>query len=57
MPRIRIPSPAPLLGDATTRVIYDIHGFYNSKAAAPDDSTQWRPPFAATIARETHVSA
>ena len=48
---------APLLGDATTRIIYDIHGFSNSKAAAPADPTKWRPPFAATIARETHVSA
>jgi RHS repeat-associated protein len=46
-----------LLGDATTRVIYDLHGFYNSKAAAPADPTTWRPPFAATVARETHVSA
>ena len=46
-----------LLGNATTRVIYDIHGFYNSKQAAPDDPTAWRPPFAATIARETHSSA
>ena len=48
---------APLLGDATTRIIYDIHGFSNSKAAAPADPTKWRPPFAATITRETHVSA
>ena len=48
---------APLLGDATTRVIYDIHGFCNSKAAAPADPSKWRPPFAATIVRETHVSA
>jgi len=48
---------APLLGDATTRVIYDIHGFYQSKVAAPDDPTAWRPTFIAAIARETHVSA
>jgi RHS repeat-associated protein len=45
-----------LVGNATSRFIYDIHGFYNSKLAAPGDPTQWRPPFAATIARETHVS-
>jgi RHS repeat-associated protein len=48
---------APLLGNATTRVIYDIHGFYNSKLAFPNDPTSWQPCFAATIARETHVSA
>ncbi|MGC2301657.1 MAG: SpvB/TcaC N-terminal domain-containing protein [Acidobacteriaceae bacterium] len=47
----------PLLGNATTRVIYDIHGFYNSKLASPNDPTKWQPCFAATIARETHVSA
>jgi RHS repeat-associated protein len=47
----------PLLGNATTRVIYDIHGFANSKAAAPADPAQWRPPLTATIARETHLSA
>lgn len=47
----------PLLGNATTRVISDIHGFYNSTLAAPNDPTAWRPPFAATIARETHSSA
>src|SRR5262249_25570790 len=46
-----------LLGNATTRVIYDFHGFYNSTLAAPGDPTAWRPPFAATIARETHSSA
>jgi RHS repeat-associated protein len=47
---------APLLGNATMRIIYDIHGFANSQAAAPNDPTQWQPAFAATIARETHVS-
>ncbi len=47
---------APLLGNATTRVICNIHGFYNSKTAAPDDPASWRPPFTATIAREIHVS-
>ncbi|MGA9668343.1 MAG: toxin TcdB middle/C-terminal domain-containing protein, partial [Terracidiphilus sp.] len=47
---------AQLLGNATMRIIYDIHGFANSQAAAPNDPTQWQPTFAATIARETHVS-
>ncbi len=47
---------APLLGNATTRIIYDIHGFYNSTLAVPNDPTQWQPCFSSTIARETHVS-
>lgn len=46
----------PLLGDATTRIIYDVHRFYNSKLAVPSDPTKWQPAFAATIAREKHVS-
>lgn len=36
-----------LLGDATTRIVHDLHRF--------DDAGQ--PPFAAVIARETHASA
>jgi RHS repeat-associated protein len=47
---------APLLGDATTRVVYDVNRFYRISKAAPQDSSQWLPTFAATIARETHVS-
>ncbi len=47
---------APLLGNATTRVIYDIDRFRTSRTANPADPTQWEPAFAATIARETHVS-
>jgi len=45
-----------LLANATTRIVYDVNRFWNSKTAAPNDPTQWEPPFAATIARETHVS-
>ena len=47
---------AALLGTATTCIIYDVGRFQNSRAAAPDDPTQWQPAFAATLARETHVS-
>jgi len=47
---------APLLGNASTRVIYDVHRFSNSQQAAPSDPTKWQPTFAATIAREIHVS-
>jgi len=45
-----------LLGTATTRVVYDLNRFQNSQAAAPADPTQWHPNFAATLARETHIS-
>jgi RHS repeat-associated protein len=47
---------AVLLGNATTRTVYDIHRFYDSRLAAPADPAQWRPILAATLARETHVS-
>ena len=45
-----------LLGTATSRVVYNVLQFYNTKQASPNDSTKWLPAFAATIARETHVS-
>lgn len=47
---------AGLLGNATTRIVYDIHRFFNTRTEAPNDWTQWQPTFAATLARETHVS-
>nr|WP_322762911.1 SpvB/TcaC N-terminal domain-containing protein [Frankia sp. Cr2] len=52
------PNPAPgttareLLGDATTRVVYDLHAY--QRTAATGDL---QPPGAATIAREQHVAA
>jgi RHS repeat-associated protein len=45
-----------LLAKATSRVVYDIHRFYRSRKAAPDNPEQWQAGYAATIARETHVS-
>ena len=45
-----------LLGNATTRIVYDLDCFLKSRTDHPDDPTQWQPVFAATIARETHVS-
>src|ERR1017187_5262218 len=45
-----------LLGTATTRIVYDVNRFYDSRKTSPSDPTQWLPPFAATLARETHVS-
>ena len=45
-----------LLGTATTRIIYDVQRFLTTSQAAPNDPTQWMPIFAATLARETHLS-
>jgi RHS repeat-associated protein len=47
---------AGLLGNATTRFVYDVHRFYNSRRAAPSDPTQWLPVLSSGISRETHVS-
>jgi RHS repeat-associated protein len=47
----------PLLGNATTRIIYDLDRFWRTRQANPDDSSQWLPPYAATVARETHGNA
>lgn len=44
-----------LLGQATTRFVYDVDRFRRTRAAHPDDPAQWRPPQGATLARETHV--
>ena len=43
--------------DATTRIVYDLDRFRRTQQANPDDPTQWQPACAATLARETHVSA
>jgi hypothetical protein len=50
------PIAATLLDQATTRIIYDLERFRRTREAHPDDPTQWLPPCAATLARETHVS-
>jgi RHS repeat-associated protein len=44
-----------LLKDATTRIIYDVDRFQRTQLANPQDDTKWLPPYAATVARETHV--
>jgi RHS repeat-associated protein len=46
-----------LLGDATTRIIYDLDRFRRTRQANPNDPTTWQPACAATLARETHISA
>lgn len=45
-----------LLGNATTRVVTDLNRFRASRAATPDDPTQWQPSYAALLMRETHTS-
>jgi RHS repeat-associated protein len=45
-----------LLKDATTRIICDLHQFQRTQEAHPDDPSEWQPVYAATVARETHVS-
>jgi len=50
-------APAPgLLQAATTRVIYDLDCFRNSRLAHPGDPAQWLPVYAATLTRETHAA-
>lgn len=46
---------AELLGDASTRIVYDLFQFMRSAVAYPDDPQRWRPTYAATIAREMHA--
>ena len=48
---------AALVKDATTRVIYDLDRFRRTRQAHPEDPSQWQPVCAATLHRETHVSA
>ena len=46
----------PLLKGATMRIIYDLDRFRRTQRAHPEDPTTWLPVYAATLARETHVS-
>jgi RHS repeat-associated protein len=50
-------SAQALLQGATTRIVYDLDRFRRTRQASPDDPAKWQPPCAATLARETHVSA
>ena len=45
-----------LLGNASTRIIYDLDRFRSSRDANPNDPTKWEPAAAATLARETHLN-
>ena len=51
-----VPATLAALAGATSRIVYDLHRFYNTQKAHPTDPTQWQPAVAATIARETHLS-
>jgi RHS repeat-associated protein len=48
-------APGLLMG-ATRRIIYDLDHFRRTQQEHPNDPTQWLPVYAATLARETHVS-
>ncbi len=45
-----------LLQGASTRIIYDLHHFHDTRREYPDDPARWLPAFAATLSRETHTS-
>jgi RHS repeat-associated protein len=47
---------APLLGTATTRIIYDLRRYFETSQANPSDDTTWQPVYAATLSREIHES-
>lgn len=50
-------SASGLLGDATNRIVYDLHLYRRTRQANPSDPTKWQPVVAATLSRETHLSA
>ena len=50
------PPNRALLGKASTRILYDVDRFRRTQRAHFADPTQWLPTYAATLARETHVS-
>lgn len=50
-----VSAPA-FLGNATKCIIYDLDCFWRSKQDNPEDPSLWRPTYAATLARETHLS-
>jgi len=52
----RGPLSGTLLDNSSTRIIYDVDQFRLTREANPSDSTKWLPTYAATLARETHVS-
>ena len=45
-----------LLGNATSRIVYDVTRFHRTRQAAPNDPSKWLPAFSAALTRETHVS-
>jgi RHS repeat-associated protein len=52
------PAARTLLGNATTRIIYDLNRFRRTEQAnpGPKKADQWLPAGVATLARETHAS-
>jgi RHS repeat-associated protein len=46
-----------LLQGATRRIVYDLDRFRRTRQANPHNPAKWQPACAATLARETHISA
>ena len=44
------------LKGATTRIVYDVDRIHKTRQDFPQEPDKWGPVFAATLARETHVS-
>ena len=51
-----VAAAAGLLVGASTRILYDLHRFRRTRAAAPGDPAAWQPVLAASLTRETHAS-
>jgi RHS repeat-associated protein len=45
-----------LLGDATSRIVYDVNRFRTTSLSNPGDPGKWQPVVAAAIGRETHAA-
>jgi RHS repeat-associated protein len=50
------PAAAGLLGNAGSRIMYDLDRFRRTRQAYPDDPDRWEPVCAATLAREMHAN-
>ncbi|MES2936378.1 MAG: SpvB/TcaC N-terminal domain-containing protein [Pseudomonadota bacterium] len=52
-----VAAAAPLLADATTRFVHDVHRFRRTRAAHPAEPAKWEPACTAALTRETHAGA
>ena len=47
---------AAMLGNATTRIVYDVDRFRDTRRANPGDRSKWEPVCVGMLSRETHLS-